>query len=38
MADILAISAHPDDIELNVAGTLMKAHDAVRSVAVCDLT
>lgn len=38
MADILAISAHPDDIELNVAGTLMKARDAGRSVAVCDLT
>lgn len=38
MADILAISAHPDDIELNVAGTILKAHQSGRSCAVCDLT
>jgi N-acetylglucosamine malate deacetylase 1 len=38
MADILAIAAHPDDIELNVAGTLLKSRDNGRSIAVCDLT
>ncbi len=38
MADILAIAAHPDDIELNCAGTLLAMADAGRSVAVCDLT
>jgi bacillithiol biosynthesis deacetylase BshB1 len=38
MADILAIAAHPDDIELNVAGTLLKARDAGHSIALCDLT
>jgi bacillithiol biosynthesis deacetylase BshB1 len=38
MPDILAISAHPDDIELNVAGTLLKAIAAGRTAAVCDLT
>lgn len=38
MADILAIAAHPDDIELNVAGTLLKSQDDGRSIAICDLT
>ena len=38
MVDILAIAAHPDDIELNIAGTLLKAHDAGRTFALCDLT
>lgn len=38
MVDILAISAHPDDIELNVAGTLLKASADGRTFAVCDLT
>src|SRR4051812_13110630 len=38
MPDILAISAHPDDIELNVAGTLLKARASGRTVAICDLT
>ncbi|MDB5035857.1 MAG: bacillithiol biosynthesis deacetylase BshB1 [Chlorobi bacterium] len=38
MRDILAISAHPDDVELCVAGTLMKARDAGRTFAICDLT
>jgi bacillithiol biosynthesis deacetylase BshB1 len=38
MIDILAIAAHPDDIELNIAGTLLKARDAGRSFAICDLT
>lgn len=36
--DILAFGAHPDDIELSVAGTLLRALDAGRSVAMCDLT
>lgn len=38
MVDFLAISAHPDDIELNVAGTLLKHADAGRTFAICDLT
>jgi len=38
MADILAIAAHPDDVELNVAGTLLKSRAAGRSIAICDLT
>jgi N-acetylglucosamine malate deacetylase 1 len=38
MADILAIAAHPDDLELNIAGTLIKSAEAGRSIALCDLT
>ncbi|HVZ38606.1 MAG TPA: bacillithiol biosynthesis deacetylase BshB1 [Candidatus Kapabacteria bacterium] len=38
MADILAMAAHPDDIELSASGTLLKAHDAGQSIALCDLT
>jgi bacillithiol biosynthesis deacetylase BshB1 len=38
MIDILAIAAHPDDIELNIAGTLLKAADAGESFAIVDLT
>jgi bacillithiol biosynthesis deacetylase BshB1 len=38
MSDILAISAHPDDIELNAAGTIAKALAAGHTVGVCDLT
>ncbi len=38
MVDILAIAAHPDDVELNIAGTLLKASDAGQSFAICDLT
>jgi bacillithiol biosynthesis deacetylase BshB1 len=38
MVDILAIAAHPDDIELNIAGTLLKARDAEYSIALVDLT
>lgn len=38
MVDILAVSAHPDDIEINAAGTIMKALDAGREVGLCDLT
>ncbi len=38
MADILAISAHPDDVELSAAGTLLRAKHRGESIAVCDLT
>ncbi|MEQ8908736.1 MAG: bacillithiol biosynthesis deacetylase BshB1 [Vicingaceae bacterium] len=36
--DILAIGAHPDDIELSAAGTLIKAAQQGKKVAVVDLT
>lgn len=36
--DILAFAAHPDDVELSCAGTLMKHIDAGRKVGVIDLT
>ena len=36
--DILAIGAHPDDIELSAAGTILKAIDQGKKVAVVDLT
>ncbi len=35
---ILAIAAHPDDIELSCAGTLMKHIDAGQDVGILDLT
>src|SRR5437763_12095894 len=38
MVDILAVAAHPDDVELNISGTLMKHAEAGRSFAICDLT
>lgn len=38
MVDILAFAAHPDDAELCVAGTLLKAQHLGRSFAICDLT
>ncbi|KXK55688.1 MAG: bacillithiol biosynthesis deacetylase BshB1 [Chlorobi bacterium] len=37
-ADILAITAHPDDVELHIAGTVMKAIGQGHRVAICDLT
>lgn len=37
-ADILAIAAHPDDVELHIAGTVMKARSQGYHVAICDLT
>ncbi len=37
-ADLLAIFAHPDDAELLVGGTLIKAADQGHAVAVIDLT
>ncbi len=36
--DILAIGAHPDDIELSASGTLFRHIDLGYSVALCDLT
>lgn len=35
---ILAIGAHPDDVELSCSGTLMKAIDAGKKVGILDLT
>ncbi|MDG1759019.1 MAG: bacillithiol biosynthesis deacetylase BshB1 [Schleiferiaceae bacterium] len=37
-SDILAIGAHPDDIELSCGGTLAKAISQGKSVALLDLT
>ena len=36
--DILAIGAHPDDVEIGASGTLLKHIDAGKSVAIVDLT
>jgi bacillithiol biosynthesis deacetylase BshB1 len=36
--DILAIAAHPDDIELGASGTLLKHIEAGYTVAIVDLT
>ncbi len=36
--DVLAIGAHPDDVELRVGGTVRKLVSAGRSVAIVDLT
>ena len=36
--DILAFAAHPDDIELSAAGTIMQAIDDGKTVAIVDLT
>ncbi|MGB0934075.1 MAG: bacillithiol biosynthesis deacetylase BshB1 [Lishizhenia sp.] len=36
--DILAVGAHPDDVELSAAGTILKEIDNGRSVAIVDLT
>ena len=36
--DILAIGAHPDDVELGCAGTLAKEIDKGKSVGILDLT
>ncbi|MFQ5647599.1 MAG: bacillithiol biosynthesis deacetylase BshB1, partial [bacterium] len=38
MIDILAIGAHPDDVELGAAGFLMKMKDLGYKTAVLDLT
>ena len=36
--DILAISAHPDDVELGCAGTLLKQIDLGYKAGIVDLT
>lgn len=36
--DVLAIGAHPDDVELGCGGTILRLTDAGRSVGVLDLT
>ncbi len=36
--DILAIAAHPDDVELSCSGTLLKHIDAGKSCGILDLT
>lgn len=36
--DILAIGAHPDDVELSMSGTLLKSVAAGLKVGICDLT
>ncbi|MCB9223035.1 MAG: bacillithiol biosynthesis deacetylase BshB1 [Crocinitomicaceae bacterium] len=36
--DILAIAAHPDDVELSASGTLIKAKKQGKSIGVLDLT
>ncbi len=38
MVDILAFAAHPDDAELCIGGTLLKARQLGRTFAICDLT
>lgn len=38
MVDLLAIVAHPDDAELNIAGTLLKQADRGGSFAIVDMT
>src|SRR5947209_7050653 len=37
-ADILAIAAHPDDLELTVAGTLLRSAEEGHTFVLCDLT
>jgi bacillithiol biosynthesis deacetylase BshB1 len=36
--DILAIGAHPDDVELSAGGTILKSIDQGKKVAIVDLT
>ena len=38
MADILAVGAHPDDVEIAVGGTLIKMRDRGHSVVLCALS
>ena len=36
--DILAIGAHPDDVEMSCGATLAKEHDSGKSIGIIDLT
>src|SRR6201993_1259609 len=36
--DLLAIAAHPDDVELTCGGTLLKSHAQAQKTAILDLT
>jgi bacillithiol biosynthesis deacetylase BshB1 len=36
--DILAIGAHPDDVELSCAGTIVKHKKAGKKIGICDIT
>ncbi|MBK5193179.1 MAG: PIG-L family deacetylase, partial [Flavobacteriaceae bacterium] len=36
--DILAIGAHPDDVELSCSGTIAKEIDRGKKVGILDLT
>jgi bacillithiol biosynthesis deacetylase BshB1 len=38
MADVLAFGAHPDDVELGCAGTMLRLYDAGFETVVVDLT
>ena len=38
MLDILVVAPHPDDAELGMAGTLMRAKDEGMQVGILDLT
>lgn len=38
MTDILAIGAHPDDVELGAGGTLFKHRSLGKTIAIADLT
>ena len=35
MVDVLAIGAHPDDVEISAGGTLLKLRSLGYSVAIC---
>lgn len=37
-ADVLALGAHPDDVELSIGGTIAKLGDRGRTVVIADLT
>lgn len=38
MTDILAVGAHPDDVEISIGGTLVKMKQSGYSVAICHCT
>jgi N-acetylglucosamine malate deacetylase 1 len=36
--DLLAIGAHPDDVEIGAAGTILKHRKTGKKISICDLT